>query len=184
VSRRNEIIQNKMRGIDDPEFSAVQNLSTQTWTVRKRKFPLDQSPKYREDPILVTQPAHPAPAPAPAPPPKDDLHLSWINMQSQVNDSLKKELGHLAKKYDKLSSKYEEKKTAKKPPKELEEDLEEDEPPEYSEPKRPLVQRKRDPPPPSYAPPPPAYTPPPPPPQRRLRPGQYARARNLSIVDF
>jgi hypothetical protein len=186
VSQRNEVIQQKIRGIDHPDFSCVHNPSTQTWTVRRRKMPLDQSPKYRDDPI--PPPVHqPAPAPTPTPPPpKEDVNLTWINMQSHVNDSLKKELGSLAEKYDKLASKYEEKKKAKKLPKKVVDDpIEDDYPHEYREPQRRPVPPKQPPTQQRYAPPPPQqrYAPPQPQPPK-LKPGQYARGRALSIVDY
>jgi hypothetical protein len=56
ISRRTEIIQNKMRGIDDPEFCCTQNLKTKSWIVRKRKFPLDQTARHDEPLPLKTEP--------------------------------------------------------------------------------------------------------------------------------
>jgi hypothetical protein len=90
-----EIVQKKQSGIDDPEYSCVQTAGG-GWRVAKRKFPLDQTPKIEK-----------------TSPPGSDVHLTWMNMQQSVNDSLKGELAQLRDKYDKLSGKYEEKKTKK-----------------------------------------------------------------------
>jgi hypothetical protein len=96
TARRTEIIQNKQRGVDDPEYSCVQTAAG-GWRVSKRKFPLDQTPKIE----TVAGPAG------------HDVHVTWMNMQQTVNDSLKSELSLLREKYEKLSGKYEEGKSKK-----------------------------------------------------------------------
>jgi hypothetical protein len=172
-SRRTEVIQKKIQGIEDPEYSCSHNVATNTYTVRKRKFPLDQSPKLQE-PI-----PKPEPTPVPEPvkePPKPDLNMTWINMQATVNDSLKKELVSLSQKYDKLSSKYETKKKEK--PVKSDRTEEQDE-------RRQKVYRERPrQPDPVVAPIPEPPRQPPPPQRPQLRPGQYSRSRGLSISDF
>jgi hypothetical protein len=115
AARRLEIITNKEKGIEDPEYSCTKSAAGR-WIVRKRKFPIDQSPH-----LDVTAGQRPLPTPAPPPqgpePPKAkkaDFQLSWINMQSQVNDSLKRDLEVLSERYDKLAQKEEKRKREKK----------------------------------------------------------------------
>jgi hypothetical protein len=124
--KRLEIISLKERGIEDPEYQATRSAAGR-WTVKKRKFPLDQSPRIdntMQAPATRVTPVFSQPAPAPsvpepvAPPPqpapkKDNLDLNWINTQAMVNDSLKKDLELLSDKYDKLAQKEEKRKKAK-----------------------------------------------------------------------
>jgi hypothetical protein len=111
ISRRTEIIQNKQRGIDDPEYCCTQNPKTKSWTVRKRKFPLDQTIRHSE-PIIpakkVEKEEEPVVEEEPAPPPKkkDDLELTWSNTQAR-NDKLTDMLAELSAKFDKLDEKRE-----------------------------------------------------------------------------
>jgi hypothetical protein len=170
--KRQEIISLKERGIEDPEYQATRSPAGR-WTVKKRKFPLDQSPHLDTTagtaPIRVTPGAFRAPppeaAPAPAPPPpapepkKDNLDLNWINMQTHVNDSLKRDLELLSEKYDKLAQKEEKRKKAKA--------------------KMAQVMAR----PPPQAPPPQPQAPPARAPVQP-RPGLYHRADKLSIGQF
>jgi hypothetical protein len=114
LSRRTEIIQNKQRGYDDPEYCCTQNPKTKTWIVRKRKFPLDQTHRHDEPLSLKEE----APVEEEVKEPvkeekKDDLQLSWANMQASKNDGLTKQLTELSAKFDLLAEKYEKKKKAK-----------------------------------------------------------------------
>jgi hypothetical protein len=163
-ARRMEIIQKKQSGIDDPEFSCVQTAGG-GWRVAKRKFPLDQTPKIEK-----------------SSPPGGDVHVTWMNMQQSVNDSLKGELAQLREKYDKLSGKYEEKKT-KKGEKKMEKKV-------VKKAEKKKVEKKRPPP-----PPPPKVVEeysyyssddePPPPPPRKKNAGQPAwrRASPAAVID-
>jgi hypothetical protein len=113
ISRRTEIIQNKMRGIDDPEFCCTQNLKTKSWVVRKRKFPLDQTIR-RDTPITKAEVKIEAPVEVPVEEKKkDDLQLEWANMKASKNDGLAKQLAELSSKFDQMAEKYEEKKKSK-----------------------------------------------------------------------
>jgi hypothetical protein len=103
-SRRLEIIANKRNGIDDPEYSAIQNPATGSWRVCKRKEFLSPTSKIEA-----------------SSPPNQDIHLTWMNMQASVNESIGNELERLSKKYDKISAKYQEKKEKKQPKEEPEE---------------------------------------------------------------
>jgi hypothetical protein len=111
---------------------------------------------------------------------KNDLELSWANMQASHNDGLMKQLTELSSKFDKLSEKYEEKKKAKAKPKPKKPKPKETEYEYYSD---------DDPAPP---PPRPATAPrqtPPPMQQQRLLPqrlpvGKYQRAGPIRISQF
>jgi hypothetical protein len=184
ISRRTEIIQNKMRGIDDPEFCCTQNPKNKSWTVRRRKFPLDQTIRHEapievKKEVVVEEKKEPVKEEK-----KEDLELSWANMQASHNDGLAKQLAELSSKFDKISEKYEEKKKAKakpKPPK----------PKPKPQPKETEYEYYSDDEP---APPPPRpataprQTPPPMAQQRqlpqRLPVGVYRRAGPLSINQF
>jgi hypothetical protein len=115
--KRAEIIKLKERGIEDPEYQATRSAAGR-WTVKRRKIPIDQSPHLDTDagtrplPPKATKPPEPEPAPEPAPK-KDNLELSWINMQATVNDSLKRDLEALSERYEKLAQKEEKRKKAK-----------------------------------------------------------------------
>jgi hypothetical protein len=122
--KRQEIIALKERGIDDPEYQATRSAKGR-WTVKKRKIPIDQSPHLNTDagtppmpvqvrPIFgVARDSEPVPTKDPEEPKKDNLELSWINMQATVNDSLKRDLELLSEKYEKLAQKEEKRKKAK-----------------------------------------------------------------------
>jgi hypothetical protein len=105
----------------------------------------------------------PIAAPPPAPEPvskKDSLDLNWINMQTHVNDSLKRDLEVLSDKYEKLAQKEEKRKKLKAK----------------------MAQAARAPQPPPHQPPPqnPAPTQAP----VQPRPGLYRRQGKLSINQF
>jgi hypothetical protein len=190
VSRRTEIIQNKQRGIDDPEFCCTQNPKTKTWIVRKRKFPLDQTIRHQE-PISIVKKEVVEEKKEPVKevvkePVKEDLQLSWANMQASANDTLTKQLIELSGKFDKLAGKYEEKKKAKaikqkkpkpkkevKPKKEEEYEYYSDEPP--PRPPKPVAR-------PATAPR--VAVPARQGPIQRLPMGKYRRAGPLSISQF
>jgi hypothetical protein len=144
--------------------------------VRMRKFPLDQSPHLditagqppMEIPTLQKVQAKTIPAveEIPVEKKKDDLQLSWINMQATVNDSLKRDLEVLSEKYEKLAQKEEKRKREKKvrnPP---------------PIPPSPIGSANL----------PPSMTPPAPvqqtPVQRVLKTGQYQRSRPISLNQF
>jgi hypothetical protein len=106
ASQRLEIIAKKMQGIEDPQFKCIQNTRTKSWVVRKRKFPLDQTPKVDAHsgkvpnsplvPVVPETPSHSS----------NEVPVSWLNMQATVNDSLQKTIEKLSANYDKLSEKY------------------------------------------------------------------------------
>jgi outer membrane murein-binding lipoprotein Lpp len=111
ISRRSEIIDKRKRGIDDHEYSCVQNPKTKTWIVRKRNFPLDQTIRHETPIPLTKEPVKEVEAPKEVPK-KDDLELSYANSQAG-SDKLTKQLDELSAKFDRLSEKYEAKKKAK-----------------------------------------------------------------------
>jgi hypothetical protein len=175
TARRMEIIQKKQRGIDDPEYSCVQNANG-SWRVSRRKFPLDQTPKIEQ-----------------TSPPSSDVHVTWMNMQQSVNDSLKGELAQLREKYEKISSKYEEGKKDKKAPGKKKAPKKAAKAPgkKKAPPKREKASDSysyysesdnSDTPPPPPPPPQPRYSPPPQAPPRR-QVGRYQRSR-IDVRDF
>jgi hypothetical protein len=102
-----------MQGIEDPEFNCVQNAHTKSWVVRRRKFPIDQTPRVNKQSGTLP----PAPVETPSQPqvqvpvhPPNDIAVSWLNQQATVNDSLKRDLEQLSQNYARLADKYEEKK--------------------------------------------------------------------------
>jgi outer membrane murein-binding lipoprotein Lpp len=184
ISRRTEIIQNKQRGIDDPEYCCTQNPKTKSWTVRKRKFPLDQTLRH-DTPLQLVPPKKEEPvveAPVVEEKKKDDLELTWANTQAR-NDKLADLITELSAKFDKLDEKREKakerarlaklkaKKEAPKPIAKKEEEYSyysDDEPPA-----RPAVPAQRRP-----------ITAPQAPVMRKLPVGVYRRAGPLSISQF
>jgi hypothetical protein len=169
-----------MRGIDDPEFCCTQNVKNKSWTVRRRKFPLDQTQRH-DAPITPAPKPEVAPVPekpeAPADVKKDNLELSWANMQASANDGLSKQLAELSAKFEKISEKYEE---AKK---------------EKAKPKKPKPKVKLPPPPPQeeyeyytdeeeLIPPPPVRSSTVPQIPRQVPVGVYRRAGPISISQF
>lgn len=124
TGRRLEIIQNKERGIEDPEYSCSKSANGR-YIVKKRAFPLDQSPHLDTTagtmaiPDLQRVQTTLAPVKEPVKEiipekPAKDLQLSWINMQATVNDSLKRDLEALSAKYERLAEKEEKRKKEKK----------------------------------------------------------------------
>jgi hypothetical protein len=163
-SRRLEIITNKRNGIEDPEYSAVQNPDTGAWRVSKRKQFLSPTAKVES-----------------TSPPGQDIHLTWMNMQASVNESLGNELERLSHKYEKLSHKYQDTKEKKKPkPESKVLDLSDPEPPE--EPPQPPPQQ-----PPQRQPPQPPQRQQQPPPQpqfvKRASVPRY-RGKRFDVRDF
>jgi uncharacterized protein YdcH (DUF465 family) len=110
-SRRLEVISKKIQGVEDPEFSCVQNASKKSWVVRRRKFPLDQTPKIEAQsgtvpppqPVQQPEPPHQAPQ-------QTNSNVSWLNQQPAGNDDLRRDLKMLADKFDRMADKYEEQK--------------------------------------------------------------------------
>jgi hypothetical protein len=127
AEKRQAVIALKEKGIEDPEYRATKSAAGR-WTVKKRKFPIDQSPDLDRTagapggaaPIGAPTPApkqaakvlEASPAPI-APQKKDSLDLNWINMQATVNDSLKRDLESLSEKYERLAQKEEKRKRLK-----------------------------------------------------------------------
>jgi hypothetical protein len=116
-AKRMQVIQDKEKGIEDPEYSCSKS-STGRWTVKRRKMPIDQSPHLDTTagtPQLPLKVAVKLPEEAPKEvpqekPKKEDLQISWINMQATVNDSLKRDLQTLSAKYERLAQKEEKRK--------------------------------------------------------------------------
>jgi hypothetical protein len=154
--------------------------------VRKRKFPLDQTIRH-DAPIPVVKNAEPVieeKKETVKEEKKDDLQMTWANMQASVNDGLAKQLTEPSAKFDTLAGKYEEKKKAKavkpkkKPkPKKVEEYeyYSDDEPPKQVVPKQIPQQKPHRQAPPQQAP---KSVPP------RLPVGVYRRQGPLSINQF
>jgi hypothetical protein len=117
-----------------------------------------------------TAPIVEAQAPVEEKPKKEDLQLSWINMQATVNDSLKRDLESLSEKYERLAQKEERRKKEKAKAKAQP-------PPKATPPPPPPVE--------SRAPPSQSWGPPPSQPvQPQLRAGQYRRAAPMLINRF
>jgi hypothetical protein len=112
AGKRTDIIAKKMQGIEDPEFTCTQNPGKKTWSVKRRRFPLDQTPQVNAQVGSLPSPLAPVTPVAPVahPAPSADMNVTWLNNQTVVNDSLKRTLEELSGKYEKLASKYEEKK--------------------------------------------------------------------------
>jgi hypothetical protein len=172
TGKRLEIISMKERGIEDPEYSCSKT-TTGKWIVKRRKMPLDQSPHLdttagtMKIPDLQRVPTKEIPKEEipQEKPKKDDLQLSWINMQATVNDSLKRDLVSLSEKYERLAQKEErrkkEKAKAPPPPKQIPQQIPPQIPPQYQ---APVPQQVRS--------------------QPQLRTGQYARAKPISLNQF
>jgi hypothetical protein len=163
AEKRLAVIALKEKGIEDPEYRATRSAAGR-WTVKKRKFPIDQSPDLDRTagspPLRMPEPAPSPIAPEPAPQKKDSLDLNWINMQATVNDSLKRDLESLSEKYEKLAQKEEKRKRLKA---------------KMTRPVTPQAPPQK---------PPPQTAPAQPPPQPHVRPGLYHRAGKLSISQF
>jgi hypothetical protein len=93
-ARRNQIIQHFEVGREDPEYS-VTKLSNGSYRVSKRKEFFTPTAAVE----TVT-------------PKGSDIHLTWMNMQNEVNEGLQRQLKKLKTNYSKLAEKYEEKNTA------------------------------------------------------------------------
>jgi hypothetical protein len=123
-SKRLEVIANKRNGIEDPEYSAVQNPTTGSWRVSKRKTLLAPTTKVE----------------ATSAPPGHDILVTWMNMQQNQNEELKDELKRLGRKYEKIASKYEEKKTKTVPEESHPPPKARQEPPKIPAPPKPIPQ--------------------------------------------
>jgi hypothetical protein len=107
AARRSDIIAKFQQGYQDPEYEVSFNESNKSYKVVKRK--------------AFTSPTANVNAVAP---PQHDIHLTYMNMQQEINQSLRKEIKKLRKDFETIAPKYEEKKQAKtKPPPEPVEDF-------------------------------------------------------------
>jgi hypothetical protein len=114
-ARRDYIIQNFNLGKEDPEYS-VQKMANGSYRVSKRK-------SYFSPTASVESGS------------KEDVQMTWLNLQNQVNENLMKDVHKLRKRYEKLADKYESKHDSVEPPKPPE-------PPKYIEPvPQPVVQQ-------------------------------------------
>jgi hypothetical protein len=177
-SKRVEVIQKAIEGKLDPEYSAKKN--GKSWIVRRRDFPLDQTPKLDDAIPSTVNHAPPKPTPDEEPPKRrdDDLHLSYVNQQASINSKLSKDLESLSQKYDQLAEKYERHKRKKDDIRKYEAELRalmEDE--EQKEKLRTEIKRKYSEPPRSQPQPPQSTAPP------KMPVGKYARGRPLSIFE-
>jgi hypothetical protein len=162
-ARRADLISKFKQGVVDPEYEVCQK-ENNTFRVTKRKTFFTPSASQQT-----------------VSPPKTDIPITWMNMQESMNQSLLKEVKHLRKKFEKISDKYEEKKTIGLP---------------YD-----LQQKLNDKPPPTNTQEPPPTKPSEPnnqrsglrqsePKQEQLQPsgknrqGQYVRAKRLTLHDF
>jgi hypothetical protein len=186
-----EVIAQKVKGIDDPEFSCVQNAKSKSWIVRRRKFPLDQTPRLEAQSGTPTPPSHLVPTseqPRQAPQ-QTDSNVAYLNQQPAANDDLRNYLKMLGDKFDHMADKYEEghKKAKKQKPKEKKREPEpppEDDidPEALAELKRRYLEYLREEEEAQRAPPPPPVQQAPPP---KKPIGKYTPARGrLSIFDY
>jgi hypothetical protein len=146
-ARREYIIQNFTLGKEDPEYQC-QKLANGSYRVTKRKSYFNATANVESGST-------------------DDVQMTWMNLQTQMNESLFKDIHKLRKRYDKLADKYE---TAQRPP----------DPPQQIIP-QPVPQQ---PPPP---PPKPQPTPQRAPPRSRRQnrnPFIYARNSSYNVRDF
>jgi hypothetical protein len=85
--RREQIIARFKQGAEDPEYEVSE--SNGTFRVSKRKSFYSPSAKIDSG--------------------QGDIHLKWMNLQTQMNEALTHDLHKLRKKYEKLSEQYEQK---------------------------------------------------------------------------
>jgi hypothetical protein len=97
-ARRDYIIANFNLGKEDPEYQCSK-LSNGSYRVSKRK-------SYYSPTANVDNTAG-----------NTEVPMTWMNLQTQMNESLHKDIHRLRKKYEKLADKYETKQTA--PPAEV-----------------------------------------------------------------
>jgi hypothetical protein len=126
MARRQQAIELKLLGKEDPEFHVIEQAKKGSYIVRKRAHPL---PPVQEQAVIPSNPL-PIIAPAISPvipnvptiaptisaEPKPEIPvISYFNTQNSVNNSLSKELNELREMYGRLEAKYSEvKKTLKK----------------------------------------------------------------------
>jgi hypothetical protein len=124
IARRQEAIELKLLGKEDPEFHVIEREKKGSYIVRKRAHPL----KPTQEPTVIQSgtPVNPVVSVAPVvpqspiiPQPEQKLNdipvLSYFNNQNSVNTSLSSELKKLTEMYERLEEKYVEvKKTLKK----------------------------------------------------------------------
>jgi hypothetical protein len=96
-ARRDLIIQNFSLGKEDPEYD-VRKLGNGSYRVSKRK-------SYYSPTANVESGS------------KQEIGLTWMNYQTQMNESLYHDVKKLRKKYEKLADKYESKHDPVEPPK-------------------------------------------------------------------
>jgi hypothetical protein len=87
-ARREQIIESFKLGREDPEYSVAQTANG-GYQVRKRK--IIHIPTTSVDNSKNTS----------------DVQFTWMNLQTQMNESLTKDIHKLRKKYEKLADKYE-----------------------------------------------------------------------------
>lgn len=126
IARRQEAINLKLLGKEDPEFHVIETNKKGSYIVRKRAKPL----QYIQEQAYIPSneiPRHDSPAPSepvklpqlPDKPPSEHVDsvpvITYFNTQNSVNNSLSKELTELREMYNRLEAKYGEvKKTLKK----------------------------------------------------------------------
>jgi hypothetical protein len=135
-ARRDYIIENFNLGKEDPEYNVLK-LPNGNYRVSKRKSYFNPTAKVESG--------------------NGDIPMTWMNLQTQVNESLTHDMKKLRKKYEKLADKYESRPT--------------EEPPKPAP--LPVVQ------PPVAAPPPPQRTP-----TRRGNPMTYVKRRGYDVREY
>jgi hypothetical protein len=93
--RRAELIAKFKQGIQDPEYEVMQK-ENNTFRVAKRKT--FYTPSASVEAVSTGGKTN-------------EIPITWMNMQETMNQSLLKEVKHLRKKFEKISDKYEEKKS-------------------------------------------------------------------------
>jgi hypothetical protein len=148
AARRSDIIAKFQQGYQDPEYEVTFNEANKSYKVAKRK--VFTSPTANINTVA---------------PPQHDIHLTYMNMQQEMNQSLRKEIKKLRKDFETIAPKYEEKKKAKS---------------SYAQKRKPLEEEEEEPPPIER----PIERPPPQTMQNPLRLGQYQRHHRIDIRGF
>jgi hypothetical protein len=89
--RRQQIIDNFELGKEDPEYSVVKKADGGFRVSKRKSF---------FTPTANIDTSSPKKPPA-------DVHMTWMNLQTQMNESLTHDVRKLRKKYEKLADKYE-----------------------------------------------------------------------------
>jgi hypothetical protein len=179
-AKRMQVIELFQKGHQDPEYSCNKS-ATGRYIVKRRKMPIDQSPHLDvtagQSPMKIPELQRAQTAPIVEPveekPKKEDLQLSWINMQATVNDSLKRDLESLSEKYERLAQKEERRKKEKAKAKAKVQPPQKTPVPTVPPPSQPV-----------YSVPPTQTWGSTPKPQPQLRAGQYRRATPMLISRF